>query len=284
MLAIEFGSKKRGDFNISSDKDMLLIGSSLAQLFKEKERKKIEGYSVSCMATTKAKYMVNQGSLFFKHIIDEGFLIEGNRGKYHEIIRDWKAAPNYQNDIDGNVELLEILSYVPQTAEGVLAATDIVTISIRNILIRKLASLGLYVFSWEEVSNAAVNFNFIDLNEKIILLHARQIKNYYRQGCDIQISIFFLERLLGMLGKILGNKIKFNFGNKQEIIQLHEKCKDGTYKQLRALELLCAYYGFESSPQKFLNWIKDPNYFCATKGPNQSINQTARGAVAFCYV
>ena len=93
MLAIEFGSKKRGDFNISSDKDMLLIGSSLAQLFKEKERKKIEGYSVSCMATTKAKYMVNQGSLFFKHIIDEGFLIEGNRGKYHEIIRDWKAAP-----------------------------------------------------------------------------------------------------------------------------------------------------------------------------------------------
>ena len=284
MLAIEFGSKKRGDFNISSDKDMLLIGSSLAQLFKEKERKKIEGYSVSCMATTKAKYMVNQGSLFFKHIIDEGFLIEGNRGKYHEIIRDWKAAPNYQNDIDGNVELLEILSYVPQTAEGVLAATDIVTISIRNILIRKLASFGLYVFAWEQVASAAMKHNFITSNEKIIILHARQIKNYYRQGCDIQVSVFFLERVLDILGKIIDNKINFRFGKKQEIIQLHEKCNNGSYKQLRALELLCAYYGFSSSPPKFLSWIRDPNYFCTAKGHNQSINQTARSAVAFCYV
>ena len=284
MLAIEFGSKKRGDFNMSSDKDMLLVSSNLAQLFKEKERRKDYGYSVTCMTIDKAKYMVKQGNLFFKHIIDEGFLVEGSEKTYLGILRGWKAAPNYQREIDGNIELLEIVSYVPKTSEGVLAATDIVTISIRNILIRKLASLGLYVFSWEEVSNAAVNFNFIDLNEKIILLHARQIKNYYRQGCDIQVSIFFLERLLGMLGKILGNKIKFNFGNKQEIIQLHEKCKDGTYKQLRALELLCAYYGFESSSPKFLNWIKDPNYFCAMKGPNQSINQTARSAVAFCYV
>ncbi len=284
MLVIKFGSNKRGDFNMSSDKDMLLIGSNLSQLFKEKERKEFEGYSVTCMTRNKAKYMVNQGSLFFKHIIDEGFLVEGSQEKYLNIKRRWKAAPNYQKDIDGNVELLEILSHVPKTSGGLLVATDIVTISIRNILIRKLASLGLYVFSWEEVSNAAVNFNFIDLNEKTILLHARQIKNYYRQGWDIQISIFFLERLLGMLGKILGNKIKFNFGNKQEIIQLHDKCKDGTYKQLRALELLCAYYGFESSPSKFLNWIKDPNYFCAMKGPNQSINQTARSTVAFCYV
>ena len=284
MLAIEFGSKKRGDFNMSSDKDMLLIGSNLTKLFKEKERRKVEGYSVSCMTTSKAKYMVEQGSLFFKHIIDEGFLIEGSQEKHFEIIRDWKAAPDYQNDIDGNVELLEILSHIPKTSEGVLAATDLVTISIRNILIRKLAFFGLYVFSWEEVANSAVEHKFIALDEKIILLHARQIKNYYRQGCDIQVSVFYLERLLGILGEILGNKINFRFGSKQEIIQLHEKCNDGSYKQLRALELLCAYYGFSSSPPKFLNWIRDPNYFCASTGPNRPINHATGSAVAFCYV
>jgi len=284
MLVIEFGSNKRGDFNMSSDKDMLLIGGDLSKLFKEKERRKIEGYSVTCMTRNKAKYMVNQGGLFFKHIIDEGFLVEGSQEKYLDIIRGWNAAPNYQKDIDGNVELLEILSHVPKTSEGLLVAADIVTISIRNILIRKLASLGLYVFSWEGVATAALDFNFITFNEKIILLHARQIKNYYRQGSDIQVSIFFLERLLMIISKILCKKIDFSFGKKQEIIQLHEKCNDGSYKQLRSLELLCAFYGFDSSPQKILNWIRDPNYFCATKGPNQSINQTARSAVAFCYV
>ncbi|MBW2708025.1 MAG: hypothetical protein JRD04_01870, partial [Deltaproteobacteria bacterium] len=131
-------------------------------------------------------------SLFFKHIIDEGLLVEGSKKRYLSILRGWKAAPNYQREIDGNIELFELLSYIPNTSKGLLAATDIVTISIRNILIHKLASLGLYLFSWEQVSSAAVNFNFIDLNEKIILLHARQIKNYYRQGYNIQLSIFFL--------------------------------------------------------------------------------------------
>jgi hypothetical protein len=87
-----------------------------------------------------------------------------------------------------------------------------------------------------------------------------------------------------MLGGILGSKIDFRFGKKHDIIQLPEKCNDGSYKQLRAIEFLCAFYGFSLSPQEFINWIKDPNYFCAIKCPNQSITQTARSAGAFCYV
>jgi hypothetical protein len=283
MIAVEFGSRKRGDFNMSSDKDMLLVGSNLQELFKEKEKRKENGHSVTCMTIDKAKYMVNHGSLFFKHIVDEGQLVEGNKEEFTGIIESWKPAQNYQRDIDGNVELLEILSFLPKTAKGVLCATDIATISIRNILIRKLASFGLYIFSWEQVSSAAVNFNFIDLNEKILLLHARQIKNYYRQGCDIQLSIFFLERLLGILGKILGKKIGFNYCEKKEIIKLHEKCIDGSYKQLRAIELLCTYYGFESSPAEFISWIRDPNYFCTINSPNQGINLTGRGSASCFY-
>lgn len=280
MLAIEFGSKKRGDFNMSSDKDMLLIGSNFTQLLKEKERRKIEGYSVSCMTTDKAKYLVGQGSLFFKHIIDEGSLITGNHDEHFEIIKHWKASPNYQNDIEGNVELLEILSQVPKTSEGILAATDLLTISIRNILIRKLALVGLYVFSWEKVSSLAVMHDLIELNEKTILLHARHIKNYYRQGYNVQISEFFLERLLGILGGILGKKIDFRFGKKSDIVQLPEKCNDGSYKQLRAIEFLCAFYGFDLSPHEFIIWIKDPNFFCSLKGPNQALHQTGRSAAA----
>ena len=264
MLSIEFGSQKRGDFNLSSDRDLLLIGESFTKLLKEKKAKKAIGYSVTCLPTDKAKYMIKKGSLFFKHIIDEGCLVEGSDQKYYDIINNWSAPQDYNEEIDGNIELLEILSCVPKTSEGILVATDIVTISIRNILIRKLALIGRYVFSWSEVSNAAININTIDLNDKKILLHARQIKNYYRQGYDSQVSEFFLERLLIILNKILGTKIYYNFGNKHNITKLPEKCKNGTYKQLRSIELLCAYYGFDSSPKQFLEWVKDPNYFSNT--------------------
>lgn len=283
MIVVEFGSRERGDCNISSDKDMLLVGTNLQELFKEKENRKNSGYSITCMTIDKAKYMVNKGSLFFKHIIDEGRIVNGCKKKYTEIICNWKAANDYQGDIDGNIELFEILSYIPKTSKGVLVAADIATISIRNILIRKLASFGLYVFSWEQIASTAVELNFIDLNDKIILLHARQIKNYYRQGYEIEVSIFFLERLFGILDKILGQKIKYNFGNKKEIIHLHEKYSDGSYKQLRAIEILCAFYGFESSPPKFLSWIRDPNYFCALNGFSLSINRSKSGFVSCFY-
>ena len=266
---------------MSSDKDMLLVGSNLDELFSEKEKRKDDGHSVTCMTISKAQHMVNHGSLFFKHIIDEGRLVEGSKNKYRGIIKGWKAASNYQNEINANAELFELLSYLPKTQLGILTATDIVIISIRNILIRKFASLGLYVFSWEQVSNTAVNFNYIDLNERIILLHARQIKNFYRQGYNLQLSIYFFEKLLGILCKIVGEKINYNFANKKEILQLHENFNDGSYKQLRGIELLCAYYGFESSPQEFIKWIRDPNYFCATQGPNKAFYQTGRDVA--CY-
>ena len=283
MISIEFGSKKRGDFDISSDKDMLIIGDNITQLIESKERRKIEGYSVSITTTNKAKYMIDKGSLFFKHIIDEGELIEGNREEHLEIFGNWMPALDYQDEIDSNIDLLEILYYVPKTIEGVLAATDIVTISIRNILIRKLASFGLYVFSWEKVTSMAEKYNIISLNEKIILLHARQIKNYYRKGYFLQVSVFFLIRLMDILCGILSDKICFRFGTKKEIIQLYEKYRDGSYKQLRALELLCAYYGFSSSPPKFVKWIKDPNFFCLTKSLDFQIDQKARSGIALCY-
>lgn len=280
MLTVEFGSRERGDFNISSDKDMLLIGNNLEDLFKEKEKRINNGHSVTCMTTAKAKHMVNHGSLFFKHIIDEGRLVEGSKNNFFEIIKNWKPAPSYQDEINANADLFELLSYLPKNQIGILTASDIVTISIRNILIRKFASHGLYIFSWEHISNTALQFNLIDLNEKNILLHSREIKNFYRQGYKIQISICFFESLLGILSKIMGEKIKFRFVKKSEILQLHEKFENGSYKQLRAIELLCAFYGFESCPKTFIKWIKDPNYFSVTQ---QNTKKRGKLTGGVCY-
>ena len=149
MLFIEFGSQNRGDSNYSSDKDLLLIDNCCKKLLEEKNIKKSLGYSVTCFPADKAKILVQNGSLFFKHIIEEGQIINGSQDSAQELFHLWRAPKNYDKDIDSNIDLLELLAHIPKTQEGLVVAADMVTISIRNILIRHYASDGKYIFFLE---------------------------------------------------------------------------------------------------------------------------------------
>ena len=62
---------------MSSDRDILLIASNWDQLAKEKALRTAEGYSVSCFTKNASSYLIETGSLFFKHVIDEGVLVHG---------------------------------------------------------------------------------------------------------------------------------------------------------------------------------------------------------------
>jgi hypothetical protein len=261
MLSIEFGSQNRGDSNYSSDKDLLLIGNCSKKLLEEKNIKKSLGHSVTCFPIDKARILVQNGSLFFKHIIEEGKIINGSHDSAQELFKLWRAPKNYDNDIDGNIELLELLSHIPKTQEGLVVAADMVTISIRNILIRRYASNGKYIFSWNGMIAQGSSVNIFDTNDQIILAHGRHLKNFYRQGLDVKVSVQFVERLIQILNKIIIKKISIRFDEKQNISKLPESLKEGSYKQLRSIELLCACYGFNKAPQSLLEEIKDPNNF-----------------------
>lgn len=261
MLSIEFGSQNRGDSNYSSDKDLLLIDDCHQSLLSEKIKKESLGYSVTCFPTDKAQLLIENGSLFFRHIIDEGQIINGSKPLANSLFSLWRAPLNYDNDIDGNIELLELLSHIPNTQEGLIVAADLVTISIRNILIRKYASNGKYIFSWKGIVNEANRIDMVDNNDQIIISHGRQLKNVYRQGGNVRVSLSFVERLLQILSKIVDKKISIYFEGKRNIKKLPEKLSEGSYKQLRSIELLCAYYGFQNSPENILEEIKDPNGF-----------------------
>ena len=275
MFIVSFGSKQRGDFNHSSDTDLLIIDTDTTRLIECKKEYANIGYSVTAMPLIKASYLVKKGSLFFKHIINEGSLIGGNLYNYNSLMKGWKKAKTYQNEIEGNLDLLELLYYLPKTHEGILFAVDLLIISIRNILIRKFAELDLFVFSWDDLSNCAVKYGYFNTAEKVVVMTARQVKNYYRYGYDIKVSLYLVEKLMQILRKITGKKIGINFSSKKEIVNLHSKFHDGSYKQLRAIELLCAYYNFKSVPLNYLQWIRDPNYFALTKGEKvEMINLT----------
>lgn len=269
ILAIEFGSGRRGDYDLTSDKDLLLIGSDWQQISSESARCSAEGFSISAFLFDKANYLITNGNLFFKHICDEGVLVAGSEDCYKAMIYGWQAASDYREEVWENLDLLEVIHFVPQTTAGIAAAIDILISSVRNILIRRLACDGEYVFSWRQVFAEASKRQMIKGEDVQLLMTARHLKNRYRQGYISKLSLSYLEALFEASNRACGVILKPRFARRIDLRSLPEKYDDGTYKQLRALELMCAEYSFDKALNPLLNFIRHPAYFCAN-GPLQT--------------
>lgn len=263
---IEFGSITRRESDKYSDKDILII-------YKEKfpkDDKKLytnQGYSVSIFNTKKAKYLTSNGSLFFKHIILEGNQIKG-RNDLKELGKLWYPLKNYDAEIEDNLDLLSCLANTPNNIYGVLAAIDISITSIRNILIRKLANQGMYLFSWIEILIKSIELNMLTKAEANCILAGRKLKKTYRNDIYFTPSEEIIENINSVLSRFdQGRKIAFSTHKK--IINQPEKFTNGSYAQLRAIELLCAEYKFSSDLKQLRSLTQQPAYFCSTKISDQ---------------
>lgn len=268
MLIIEFGSSKRGDLDSSSDRDVLIIGNNWHELSEERATRKRYGYSVSCFTRDRALYLVSTGNLFFKHIKDEGVLVSGPEEEYSQLMATWRPAASYTHEIEQNLDLLEVLAFTPHSHWGIAVAIDIISSSVRNILIRRLATFGIYVFAWEGILETAATFGQIRHNDVELFLFARRIKNMYRKGQLFGVGEAFLNDLSEAAARVfrIGNFVYFN--SRKNIRSLPEQFLDGSYKQLRGLELLCAEYAFEPALARYSEWVKEPSTFCASRHNN----------------
>ncbi|MCI0427901.1 MAG: hypothetical protein L0Z46_07805 [Nitrospiraceae bacterium] len=256
-----------------SDKDILLLGDNWDQLKREKATKAEEGYSVSCFTKSKAGYLMRSGSLFFKHIIDEGVLVSGRSEEYNRLIAEWCPAASYEDEIEDNLDVLEVLAFVPKSPAGLATVVDIVITSIRNIVIRRLAAAGQYVFSWAGVLHTAAKGGQVRAEDVPFFLEARKMKNEYRMGRIRNVSETYVDRLIEGASGVLGGRNKCRFAEHKSILGLPERFADGSYKQLRAVDLLCAEYDFDGSLKSFMDWVRQPSYFSAN-GPKKVIKAT----------
>lgn len=274
-LIIEFGSRKQGCHDLYSDIDLLLVFDDQTQVNNEKMYFERLGYSVTTFSTERARYLSKIGSLFARHVFFEGSLLHGNCGTMKSYQSTWNPAANYDYEIEDNKELLAILENVPVTVESKATINDILVCSIRNVLIRKLANEGIYVFSWSRVLRESEVRGFINRNDVNVLYMARHFKNMYRGGVFPIINGHLIEALEFITQKVIDDKRKIKAGRHKDITSLPDKQIEGSYAQLRSIELLCSHYNFDKSMAKYVIATKDPSYFCSL-GPNKALQRTSR--------
>lgn len=264
MLIAEFGSRHNGKRQLNSDRDLLIVGSNWQEISSAKKQYLSRGYSISCFKNDKAEYLSRHGSLFFKHIIDECVVLSDKDNLKDNISSLWSPRNNYQEEIESNLDLLELFKSTPNNKYSHNFINDLLIISIRNILIRRLAEQGEYVFGWENIFIKAIKHGLITNNDACYLKISRQLKNAYRESLFYAIDNSFIATLLEISSKVFKVKIKLGKENKKEILGFPDYYKDGTYMQLRALELMCSYYSFDKSLASYIELVKNPSYSCST--------------------
>ena len=272
---IEFGSRIHGCHDIFSDKDAYLLYGPNDDVSKEKKNLERKGFSVTTSSISRAQHLAARGSLFVRHVFFEGKLVKGSEDQQKYINKIWCPASSYDEEVESNIELLSLLESIPSTIEAVATVNDIIVCSTRNILIRKLANRGVFVFSWSDVISQSIRYNFIDQNDALLIRQARRIKNSYRMGVMPRLSATYLNDLEKLSQRVIDRRRNFLFGSHKRILSSPEHEKEGSYSQLRAIELLCAYYHFNAQMKKYAVIVQDPAYFSAN-GPNKALQRTSR--------
>lgn len=269
MLIAEFGSKHNGLHNLYSDKDLLIVSDNWGSIKQAVNHYSNFGFSISTFHLDRALYLTKKGSLFFKHIINESVVLSDNNQVFNSISQNWNARDNYTDEIESNLELLEIINYAPKCRYSNNYLADILIISIRNILIRKIASHGIYVFDWIGISRNALFLRYISLFDIDLILYSRHLKNRYRAGCYDDVPLCVIDSLVSLMSRISNNKMAYRFVEDRQILLMPERFSDGSYKQLRAIEALCCLYSFDPKMKRYIETVKNPNYFCATNAINK---------------
>lgn len=265
-FVIEYGSGKRGDCDQTSDRDILLLGDNWPEVEGLYVQFADADYSVSFFSIGRAKYLLSAGSLFFKHVIDEGHVVRGGADNFQSLAAMWKPAKRYECEIQSTVDLLELLAVLPSCSRGVTIATDLLVNCLRSILIRRLAEQGSYIFSWTKLIRAASHRGLLPPDTERLVLVARRLKNEYRRFHRTHSELSLVEELAVITRAAVGDAgaiPRLRFSTARAIDNLAESLPDYSYKQLRAWEFLCAEYPDDSSLGQFEEWAMQPHYFCS---------------------
>ena len=273
-LIVEFGSKHHGCLDRYSDRDLMLFYDSASSIKQKKEYYEKKGYSVSICSIKSAQYQASKGSLFLRHVAFEGSLVQGDSVELDSITKRWTAAPSYNNEIESNIELLSTLRHVPNNMYGNCVVNDILICSIRNVLIRRLANDGCYAFSWRDIMKEALDRGWLGPDDIKPLLLARRFKNAYRNRMLPNIANALIEHLESISRSMIDPVRTISRKVQKPRVSIADTYSDGSYSQLRAIELLCAHYQFSSSVKRLRLATSDPSYFAAV-GPNKAINRVA---------
>lgn len=174
-----FGSVARGDNDILSDRDLLVISENRAQS-QSISVLRSQGFSPAAYTWHSFDLLARHRSLFLFHLKFESKIIKDDNDRLTKFLSSIEAPQNYSSTLSQSVALAELTSYVPNDEQLKLWAADVLAVAVRNYLVAFVARQGKYVFAYSSLIDIANESFNLAPDEKQALLELRSWKALYR--------------------------------------------------------------------------------------------------------
>jgi len=243
-ILVKYGSVARGDSDLFSDSDLLVVGKPTQEIIKS-------NCDYIRYTKNRLKKLKTVNSLFLVHLREEGVILK-DHGYWMENFLN--SIPNYSaNEIEINKAkgCLSIITSIVPLSSGVQCWFDIVFVFLRDLLIKLNSVNKIYTFSSLHLLEN-LNIKNADKIQKVIKI-SREIKSNYRNGINQTVFINPIET-----SKILRD----SFGLKHHSVNLHKTInKIDPYLSLRLVEYGLCTGSLELLDSNVLKYIKNPHRY-----------------------
>jgi hypothetical protein len=177
-----FGSSARGDADVYSDIDVLLVDDDGTRLKTRKAWLAANGFSVSDYSWRRLFNLFEKRALFATHLKLESKVLHDARGRYRDLLSSSQTATDYTALFDQSLLLFSSIETIPNSQVGRMWAIDHFTVAFRNSAILLLATKGKFVFSFSSLFNELMQAGKHTTTEVASLHKIRGIKRAYRSG------------------------------------------------------------------------------------------------------
>jgi len=243
-IIVKYGSKARGDSDLFSDSDILVIGG-IPNILRS------SGLDIVRYTKNRLKHLQEKESLFLIHLRDEGVIIKD----HHHWMADFlRSIPDYiPNDqvLNKAFQNLSIAASIEPSTAVLPCWFDILFVFLRDLLVKLNAVYKHYIFAPDRLLE---NLNFKQKDKiQSILNISREIKSNYRKQCRQKI---FLDPL--RVSEIIIN----SFNLDTSYIDAHEIIRNyrdfDPYLVLRLVEYSICMGNIRPNSKQLIKYIKNP--------------------------
>ncbi|AMM82936.1 MULTISPECIES: nucleotidyltransferase domain-containing protein [Pasteurella] len=187
QFIVLFGSVARGDDNINSDLDILLINIDIYESENILRQYKLPNYPhnyIEYNYDTFYKFHI-EGSLFLHHIFLEGKVIYGNMQLWNKLKREFRVKSSFIDEIKKIQSDISLYRNLDFSNGFYLSVLDNIYPLLKNYCIFKLANKGIYIFNKKECIIEAVKNE--QLRKK--LLELQQFYDYSTRNISLNLTI-----------------------------------------------------------------------------------------------
>jgi predicted nucleotidyltransferase len=183
-----FGSQIRGDNDVLSDRDVLIVDDNPAVLHARQAAAELQGYSVASYTFLKLEALARKGALFIQHLKDEALIVRDEGGRLGQLLLRFRPKQSYDYEIWDNARLGNLAAIYPATRIGAIWAADILYVTMRNFGILVLAQRGVFLFSYPRILDALAEASLISKSAIPALLELRWAKSAYRSRKPVSLN------------------------------------------------------------------------------------------------